>query len=98
MTFLATEASTTTIMVVSFAEPVQLAGRNASFLFALRAEAEVLCGKNTMIQKGLQIGHNERPNAGLDKSRADMKGNLASISATKCSLDDTPGSRAGLSP
>ena len=80
--------STTTTMVVSFAELVQLAGRNASFRIALRAKAEVLCGKNTMIRKGLQIGHNDCPNAGLDKSRAYMKGNLDFISATKCSLDD----------
>ena len=74
--------------VVSFAEPVQLAGRNVSFRIALRAKAEVLCGKNTMIRKGLQIGHNDSPNVGLDKSRAYMKGNLDFISATKCSLDD----------
>ena len=71
-------------MVASFAEPVQLAGRNASFRIAL----QVLRGKNTMIRKGLQVGHNDCPNAGLDKSRADMKGNLDSIFATKCSVDD----------
>ena len=75
-------------MVASFAEPVQLAGRNASFRIALRAEADVLHGKNTMIRKGLQVGHNDCPNAGLDKSRADMKGNPDSIFATKCSVDD----------
>ena len=75
-------------MVVSFAEPVQLAGMNVSFRIALPVKAEVLCGKNTMFQKGLQIGHNDCPNAELDKSRADMKGNLDLIFATKCSLDD----------
>ena len=36
LTFLAGEASKTTTMVVSFAEPVQLAGGNASFRFTLR--------------------------------------------------------------
>ena len=41
-----------------------------------------------MIRKGLQIGHNGCLNAGLDKSAADMKGNLDFIFATKCSLDD----------
>ena len=88
MTFLASEASTTTTMVVSFAEPVQLPGINVSFRIALRVRAEVLCGKNTMIRKCLQMGHNDCPNAELDKSRADMKGNLDFIFATKCSLDD----------
>ena len=51
MTFVASEASTTTTMVVSFAEPVQLAVINVSFRIALRVKAEVLCGKNTMIGK-----------------------------------------------
>ena len=41
-----------------------------------------------MIRRGLQIGHKDCPNAGLDKSRADMKGNLDFIFATKCSLND----------
>ena len=36
VTFPAGEASTTTTIVVSFAEPVQLAGGNASFRTALR--------------------------------------------------------------
>ena len=60
----------TMTIVVSFVEPVQLAGRNVSFRIALRVRAEVPCGKNTMIPKGLQIGHNDRLNAGLDKLRA----------------------------
>ena len=47
VTFPAGEASTTTTIVVSFAEPVQLAGGNASFRIALRGRAELLCGKNT---------------------------------------------------
>ena len=55
---------------------------------ALRGRAEVLCGKNTMIRKGLQIGHSDHPDAGLDKLRAYMKGNLGFIFATNCSLDD----------
>ena len=50
--------------------------------------AEVLCGKNTMIRKGLQMVHNDCPNEGLDKLRAYMKGNLGFIFATACSLDD----------
>ena len=66
--FPAGEASTTTNIVVSFVESVQLAG-NASFRIALQGRAEVLCGKNTVIQKGLQIGHNDCPNAGLDELR-----------------------------
>ena len=41
-----------------------------------------------MIGKGLQVGHNDCPNAGLDKLRAYMKGNLGFIFATNCSLDD----------
>ena len=65
VTFVASEASTTTTMVVSFAELVQLAGGNVSFRIALRVRAEVLCGKNTMIRKGLQMGHNDCPNTGI---------------------------------
>ena len=65
VTFTAGEASTTTTIVDSFAEPVQLAGGNASFRIALWSGADVLCGKNTVILKGLQIGHNDCPNAGL---------------------------------
>ena len=53
VTFPAGEAGTTTTIVVSFAEPVQLAGGNASFRVALWGGAEVLCGKNTVIRKGL---------------------------------------------
>jgi large subunit ribosomal protein LP0 len=55
---------------------------------ALRGKAEVLMGKNTMIRKGLQIGHSEYPNAGLDKLRAYMKGNLGFIFATNCTVDE----------
>ena len=84
VTFPAGEASTTTTVVVSFAGPVQHAGGNASFRIALR----VLCGKNTMIRKGLQMGHTDCPNAGLDKLRAYLKGNLGFIFSTNCSLDD----------
>ena len=81
-------ASPTTSTVVSFAEPVQLAGGNASFRVALWGRAEVLCGKNTVIPKCLQIGHNDCPSAGLDKLRAYMKGNFGFILATNCLLDD----------
>ena len=41
-----------------------------------------------MIRKGLQIGHNDCPNAGLNKLRAYMKENFGFILATNCSLDD----------
>ena len=40
-----------------------------------------------MIRKGLQMGHNDCTNEGLDKLRAYMKGNLGFIFATACSLD-----------
>ena len=88
VTFPAGKASTTTTMVDSLAEPVQLAGGSASFRIALSVRTEILCGKNTMIRKGLQVGHNDCPNAGLDKLRAYMKENLGFIFATNCSFDD----------
>ena len=62
-TFPADETSTTTTIVVLFVGPVQLAGGNASFRVALWSGAEVLGGKNIMIQRGLQIGHHDCPNA-----------------------------------
>ena len=55
---------------------------------ALLGKAEVLMGKNTVIRKGLQIGHNEFPYADLDKLRAYLKGNLGFIFATNCILDE----------
>eukprot|EP00928_Gymnodinium_smaydae_P025145 TRINITY_DN2011_c1_g1_i1.p1 TRINITY_DN2011_c1_g1~~TRINITY_DN2011_c1_g1_i1.p1 ORF type:complete len:307 (+),score=93.11 TRINITY_DN2011_c1_g1_i1:122-922(+) len=45
-------------------------------------------GKNTMIRKALQIGHERHPDAGLDKLRAGIAGNLGFIFATNCTLDD----------
>merc|ERR1719203_1101556 len=54
----------------------------------LRGKAIVLMGKNTMIRKALQIGHEQYPEAGLDKLRASMVGNLGFIFATNCTLDD----------
>ena len=54
----------------------------------VRGKAEVLMGKNTMTRKGLQIGHNGYPDAGVDKLRAYMKGNLGFIFATNCILDE----------
>ena len=88
VTFPVGEASPSTTTVVSFAQPVQLAGGNASFRIALRVGAEVQCGKNTMIRKGLQMGHNDCSNAGLEKLRAYLKGNHGFIFATNCSVDD----------
>jgi len=54
----------------------------------LRGKAEVLMGKNTMIRKGLQIGHEKHPEAGMDKLRAAINGNMGFIFATNCTLDD----------
>merc|ERR1719463_430661 len=54
----------------------------------LRGKAVVLMGKNTMIRKALQLGHEQHPDAGLDNLRAAIKGNLGFIFATNCELDD----------
>jgi len=54
----------------------------------LRGRAVVLMGKNTMIRKGLQIGHERHPEAGMDKLRANIQGNIGFIFATNCTLDD----------
>jgi len=54
----------------------------------LRGKAVVLMGKNTMIRKALQLGHEQHPDAGLDTLRASIKGNLGFIFATNCELDD----------
>jgi len=53
-----------------------------------RGKAVVLMGKNTMIRKALAIGHERHPEAGLDKLRAGMVGNIGFIFATNCTLDD----------
>merc|ERR550532_1956183 len=45
-------------------------------------------GKNTMIRKGLSMGHEKYPEAGLDKLRAGVNGNMGFIFATNCTLDD----------
>jgi len=54
----------------------------------LRGKAVVLMGKNTMIRKALANGHEQYPDAGLDKLRAAILGNLGFIFATNCTLDD----------
>jgi len=54
----------------------------------LRGKAVVLMGKNTMIRKALQIGHERHPDAGLENLRGYMKGNVGFIFATNCTLDD----------
>mmetsp|Transcript_96774 Transcript_96774/g.301840 ORF Transcript_96774/g.301840 Transcript_96774/m.301840 type:complete len:323 (+) Transcript_96774:94-1062(+) len=54
----------------------------------LRGKAVVLMGKNTMIRKGLALGHEQYPEAGLDKLRAAVNGNMGFIFATNCTLDD----------
>mmetsp|Transcript_42417 Transcript_42417/g.79103 ORF Transcript_42417/g.79103 Transcript_42417/m.79103 type:complete len:323 (+) Transcript_42417:99-1067(+) len=54
----------------------------------LRGRAVVLMGKNTMIRKALEIGHEQHPEAGLDKLRAGIEGNMGFIFATNCTLDD----------
>jgi len=54
---------------------------------ALRGHATVLMGKNTMIRKALSLGHEKNPDAGMDKLRDSMKGNVGFIFATNCTLD-----------
>eukprot|EP00434_Breviolum_minutum_P027359 symbB.v1.2.024190.t1/scaffold2202.1/size85887/2 len=54
----------------------------------LRGRAVVLMGKNTMIRKALANGHEEHPEAGLDKLRQIIQGNLGFIFATNCTTDD----------
>jgi len=54
---------------------------------ALRGKAQVLMGKNSMIRKALSIGHERHPEAGMDKIRAIMYGNIGFIFATNCTLD-----------
>merc|ERR1719245_2350213 len=41
-----------------------------------------------MIRKGLQIGHERHPEAGMDKLRAAINGNMGFIFANACTLDD----------
>ena len=41
-----------------------------------------------MIRHALQVGHERHPEAGLDKLRASVNGNMGFIFATNCSLDD----------
>merc|ERR1719191_546587 len=41
-----------------------------------------------MIRKALQIGHEKHPDAGLEKLRSAIVGNLGFIFATNCTLDD----------
>jgi large subunit ribosomal protein LP0 len=55
---------------------------------ALRGKAVVLMGKNSMIRKALQIGHERHPDAGMDKLRSIMVGNIGFIFATNSTLDD----------
>jgi len=45
-------------------------------------------GKNTMIRKALEFGHAKHPEAGMDKLRAAVNGNMGFIFATQCTLDD----------
>lgn len=54
----------------------------------LRGRAEVVMGKNTMIRKALAIGHEQYPEAGLDKLRSGIVGNIGFIFAVNCELDD----------
>merc|ERR1711972_310033 len=54
----------------------------------LRGKAVVLMGKNTMIRKALQLGHEQYPDAGMESLRSMIKGNIGFIFATNCSLDD----------
>jgi len=54
----------------------------------LRGKAVVLMGKNSMIRKGLSIGHERHPDVGMDKIKEIMRGNIGFIFAMSCSLDD----------
>lgn len=55
---------------------------------ALRGKAVVLMGKNTMIRKALALGHEQHPDAGMDRLREEVRGNMGFIFATNCTLDD----------
>jgi large subunit ribosomal protein LP0 len=55
---------------------------------ALRGKGVVLMGKNSMIRKALSIGHERHPDAGMDKIRAIMVGNIGFIFATTSTLDE----------
>jgi len=55
---------------------------------ALRGKAVVLMGKNSMIRKALSIGHERHPEAGMDKIRSIMVGNIGFIFATNSTLDE----------
>jgi len=54
---------------------------------ALRGQAVVLMGKNSMIRKALSIGHERHADAGMDKIRSIMYGNIGFIFATTSTLD-----------
>jgi len=54
----------------------------------LRGRATVLMGKNTMIRKALQLGHEIHPEAGLENLRSNVRGNIGFIFAQNCTLDD----------
>eukprot|EP00416_Gambierdiscus_australes_P038084 CAMPEP_0171096608 /NCGR_PEP_ID=MMETSP0766_2-20121228/45319_1 /TAXON_ID=439317 /ORGANISM="Gambierdiscus australes, Strain CAWD 149" /LENGTH=263 /DNA_ID=CAMNT_0011555623 /DNA_START=22 /DNA_END=813 /DNA_ORIENTATION=- len=41
-----------------------------------------------MIRRGLTVGHQEYPQAGMDKLRAAIQGNIGFIFANNCTLDD----------
>merc|ERR1719433_1825503 len=53
-----------------------------------RGKAVVLMGKNTMIRKALEFGHAKHPEAGMDRLRAAVNGNMGFIFATNCTLDE----------
>jgi len=55
---------------------------------ALRGKAIVLMGKNSMIRKALSIGHERHPDAGMDKIKQIMVGNIGFIFATDGTLDE----------
>jgi len=54
----------------------------------LRGRATVLMGKNTMIRKALQVGHERTPTVGMNNLRAAIRGNIGFIFAQECTLDD----------
>jgi len=56
--------------------------------YELRGRGTVLMGKNTMIRKALELGHELHPDVGMNVLRGNVKGNIGFIFAQNCTLDD----------
>jgi len=55
---------------------------------AMRGKAVLQMGRNSTIRKALKIGHEQHPDAGLDKLHDEVEGNTGYIFATNCTLDE----------